>query len=80
MFREGLGTCTGPKVHIKMDATCTPKFFKARPEPYAQREAVERLEKADIIEPVSRPEWASPVVTVTKEDGSLKLCGDYKRV
>ena len=53
--------------------------------PYAQTEAVEkeleRLEKEDIIEPVSHSEWASisPVVTVTKEDGSLRPCGDYKR-
>ena len=83
VFREGLGTYTGAKVQIKMDATCTSKFFKARPVPFAQREAIEkeleRLEKEDIIEPVSHSEWASPVVTVTKEDGSLRLYGDYKR-
>ena len=42
VFKEGLGTYTGPKAHIKIDATCTPKFFKARPVPYAQREAVEK--------------------------------------
>ena len=44
VFRERLGTYTGPKVNIKMDATCTPKFFKARAAavPYAQREAVEK--------------------------------------
>ena len=82
-LKEGLGTYTGQKVHIKMDAACTPKFFKAGPVPYAQREAVEkepeRLEREDIIEPVSHSEWAPPVVTATKDDGSLRLCGDYKR-
>ena len=56
---------------------------QARPVPYAQREAVEkereRLEMENIIESVSHSEWASPVVTVTKDDGSLRLCGDYKR-
>ena len=56
MFREGQEACTGPKVQIKMDATCTPKVFKSRPVPYAQMEEVEkkleRLEKEDIIEPV----------------------------
>ena len=50
---------------------------------YAQREAVEkeleRLEREDIIESVSHSEWASPVVTVTKDDGSLRLRGDNKR-
>ena len=68
---------------MKPDAV--PKFSrgKVRPVPYAQREAVEeelaRLERQGIIEPVQHSEWASPVVTVLKADGSIRLCGDYKR-
>ena len=42
--------------------------------PFDQREAVEKeidpLKREDIIEHVSHSEWASPVVTVTKDDGS----------
>ena len=83
MFGEGLETYTDPKVHVKMDTTCTPRFFNARPVPYARREAVDKelesLEKEDIIELVSHSERASPVVMVTNEGGSLRLCGNYKK-
>ena len=66
-----------------MDPRQPPRFCKARAVPYAQREAVERelgrLESEGVIELVPHSEWASPVVTVVKEDVSLRLCGDYKR-
>ena len=41
VFEEGLGTYTGPKVHIKIDLSYAPKYFKVRPVPYVQREAIE---------------------------------------
>lgn len=37
-----------------------------------------RLLKEHIIEPVQFLDWATPVVPVVKEDGSLRLCGDYR--
>ena len=83
VFEEGLGTYSGPHVSIRVKPDAVPKFCKVRPVPYAQREAVEeelaRLERQGIIEPVQHSEWASPVVTVLKADGSIRLCGDYKR-
>uniref|UniRef100_A0AAV2JG06 ribonuclease H n=1 Tax=Knipowitschia caucasica TaxID=637954 RepID=A0AAV2JG06_KNICA len=39
---------------------------------------LERLEKDGVISPVKHSEWAAPVVPVTKKDGGLRLCGDYK--
>ena len=59
-----------------------PKYHRARPVPFAIREAVgqelDRLESEGIIEKVESSEWAAPIVVVPKRDGRLRLCGDYK--
>ena len=76
VFEEGLGTYSGPHVSIRVKPDAVLKFCKVRPVPYAQREAVEeelaRLERQGIIEQVQHSEWASPVVTVLKADGSIR--------
>lgn len=82
VFKEELGRFKGPPAKIYVDREATPKFFKARPVPYAMRGRVEaeldRLLAQDIIEPVKYAEWAAPVVPVLKPDDSARLCGDYK--
>ncbi|CAC5416659.1 unnamed protein product [Mytilus coruscus] len=49
VFKEGLGTLKGTKARIYVDKDATPKYFKARPVPYALKEKIEkeldRLEK-----------------------------------
>ena len=35
--------------------------------------------KHEIVQPFSSP-WASPVVIATKKDGSLRFCGDYRKL
>lgn len=51
--------------------------------PFAQHEIIEKeLDKmldADVIEPSISP-WASPVVLVTKKDGSTRFCVDFRRL
>ena len=51
--------------------------------PLAKRKALkcelDRLLSLGVIEPSSNS-WASPVVLVTKKDGSLRLCVDYRKV
>ena len=41
-------------------------------------EELEHLERAKIIEPMRYSKWAAPVVPVIKNDGSIRLCGDYR--
>ena len=41
VFKEGLGTFTGPAATIEVDPEATPRFCKARPLPYAMWEKVE---------------------------------------
>ena len=82
VFKEELGKCKGPPAKLYVDKEATPRFFKARPVPYAMRGRVEaeldRLLAQEIIEPVKYAEWAAPVVPVLKPDDSVRLCGDYK--
>lgn len=82
LFGKGLGTLQGTKAKIHVDPTATPIFHKARPMPYALREKIEqdpeRLEKTGTIQPPQYSEWATPIVPVMKNDGTVRVCGDYK--
>ena len=65
---------------LKPDAI--PIFKRYRPVPLPMTDAVNnelhRLECQGIITPTSHFLWASPVVWVSKSDGSLRLCADFK--
>ena len=82
VFKDELGRFRGPPARIYVDKEAAPRFFKARPVPYALRGRVEaeldRLLAEKIIEPVKYAEWAAPVVPVLKPDDTVRLCGDYK--
>ncbi|XP_055332165.1 uncharacterized protein K02A2.6-like [Paramacrobiotus metropolitanus] len=65
VFREELGHC---------------RHYKARPVPFAFREALERnldrLVEKGILTPVERADWAAPVVTAQKRAGDIRTCAD----
>ena len=65
---------------VKSEAVA--KFFKARAVPYALREVIEkdleRLQYLKVITKVNVSNWAAPIMTVPKPDGSVQICGDYK--
>lgn len=41
-------------------------------------EELNRLESLGIITPVKSSQWAAPVVPVLKNNGTIRLCGDYR--
>ena len=81
-FAPGLGTVKGVKASLHVKYNARPIFHKARPVPFALRQAVDdelqRMQDEGIIYPVDFSEWATPLVCVPKPNGKVRLCGDYK--
>ncbi|UYV60622.1 K02A2.6-like [Cordylochernes scorpioides] len=52
------------------------------PVPFSIKEKIDkeldRLEQSQIIEKVNASDWSTPLVTVIKSNGELRLCGDFK--
>lgn len=82
VFKSGVGTLNGVKVHLHTISAAHPVYHRARSVPLAHRKKVElelnRLQVEGIIEPVQFSNWVSPIVPVIKRDGSVRICGDYK--
>jgi hypothetical protein len=72
--------CIHPYTQVDPDAQ--PKFYRPRPVPFAIKAEVEdeldRLEAEGILEKVTHSEWAAPIVVVPKQDGKIRICGDFK--
>nr|XP_037289311.1 uncharacterized protein LOC119182676 [Rhipicephalus microplus] len=79
---ENLGCCKGPPVKLYLKESAQPRFLKARTVPYSMRAQVsaeiDRLVEVGVLSPVSVAEWATPVVPVVKNNGDIRLCGDFK--
>ena len=82
VFRERLGTFTGPRAKIHVETEAKPKFLNARPVPSTMTGKIEaelkRLQDEGTIEPVQFSEWAARIVPILKPDGSIRIGGDYK--
>lgn len=82
VFSSKLGCFNAMKAKIYIREEVQPKFFKPRSVPYILREKVnmelDRLQQENVITPVKHSEWAAPFVPVVKQDGSIRICGDYK--
>ena len=83
VFKDELGHINGVRAKIYIKPGASPKFCRARTVPFALRDKVEqefsRLQEHVIIEPVRFADSAAPVVPVMKNDGKIRICGDYSR-
>ena len=82
VFQDGLGSIEPYRVSLQVQDDTKPKFYKAQPVPFATKDAVgrelDRLENEGILEKVMHSDWATPIVTVPKKDGTYRICGDYR--
>ena len=82
VFKDELGTVSSHKATLQVQPEAISKFHKARPVPFAIKEAVgaelDRLECEGILKKVDHSVWAAPIVVVPKKDGRFRICGDYK--
>ncbi|KAL4111787.1 hypothetical protein QTP88_015674 [Uroleucon formosanum] len=82
IFKDGLVIFNSYTVSLRVKPDTIPKFCKHRPVPIALRtkveEEIERLVKNRTLVPVDHSEWATPVVPIVKNNGSVRLCGDFK--
>ena len=86
VFTDELGCLRNFKVRIPVEDGTQPKFYKARPVPYAMRARVEaeldKLEKQGVWKRVQYSNWAAPIVPALKDprdpSGPIRICGDFK--
>lgn len=82
LFKYGLGKVQVVQAKLYIDENSQPRYFKARPVAYSMRDKIQteldRLVCEGIIQPVQFSEWATPIVPITKPDGNIRICGDYK--
>ena len=75
---------TEPVDLVLKDPTAASYHSKAYPVPYSQeqklKEEVDRLCKQGILRKINRTEWACPMFTISKPDGSLRSLADLREL
>ena len=75
VFEEGLGVMNTFEAKLQVKEGAKPKFCKARPVPFALKEAIEReldrLEADGVLEKVTYSKWEAPVVPVPKSESQI---------
>ncbi|XP_037507376.1 uncharacterized protein LOC119383358 [Rhipicephalus sanguineus] len=80
VLEEGLGNYVGPPVSLHLDPNIQPVRLKARRlaiQPKVEEE-LDRLVQQRVLEPVTQPTWVTPIMTVLKGNGDVRICGNYK--
>lgn len=81
LYDGELGNFNKFKVELHLKEGVQPRFFKPRSVPFALKSRVEdeidRLVKLGILVPVPYSKYATPIVPVLKENGKVKIAGDF---
>src|SRR5207244_11178138 len=85
IFDSTVGTWNTEPLNLIFDnPTAAPYYAKAYPVPYSQeqklKEEVDRLCKQGILRKINRSEWACPMFTISKPDGSLRSLADLREL
>uniref|UniRef100_A0A5S6QA98 Reverse transcriptase domain-containing protein n=1 Tax=Trichuris muris TaxID=70415 RepID=A0A5S6QA98_TRIMR len=83
LFSENIGSVKAPPIKLHIEENVAPIQMNARKVPFALRDHISlelhRLVVGQgVLEPVEYTDWATPIVPVIKEDGRIRICGDYK--
>ena len=82
VFKKELGFLQSIEAVIDLKEGSKPRFCKSHPIPFALRKQVEQAIHKQVadgeLEPVDRSDWAAPIVVVTKKDGGIQICADFK--
>ena len=80
-FDESYHSNVTDKVRLEVNSNAAPIFSKSRSIPVKLREnlkiELDRLVQEGKLTQIFKSKWASPIVTVFKKDGSMRICGDY---
>ena len=67
---------------LQLKPGAKPAFCKPRRIPFTVKHAVkdelERLVEKDVLERINYSECAAPIVAVSKPNGAVRICGDFK--
>ena len=84
IFKPGLGICTTTKIPLYLRKDAQPHFSNPRDIPFTKRNDVkaelERLETEGVIRKLHYSDWAAPIVCVSKPNGKVRICGDFKHL
>ena len=80
--KSDIGCFTGEPQRLYCASDVRPVFLKFRTPPVALINAIEKeldkLVSNGVIEKVERSDWATPIVSIPKANGSVRICGDFK--
>lgn len=81
LFDNNFGELKGVTITIPIEENFQPIFLKSRPVPFALRDKIEqeidRQEANGVFEKINTSSWATPIVPVLKNNGEIRICGDY---